>query len=209
MARNMANWTPEEKAQFAEHLLRHAAIYEQVTGATSEAGRALESFKIGASSKAYHQTIHRLTAASGRGKANVDEVARMIVDLHKPGRRAGRHQPLCGKRRSQPPRPTCCSSYSITRSSRRPRRTQSTRSAIPASMAMSVPEFGLASLLGKLRGGPDRIHASEVGGYVDGLTAWRSPGHGSLRGRGEDGRGGRRGNQVRRCQASGDPRSGR
>jgi hypothetical protein len=37
-----------------------------------------------------------------------------------------------------------------------------------ASMAMSVPEFGLASLLGKVRGGADRVHGAEVGAYVTG-----------------------------------------
>jgi hypothetical protein len=169
MARNMANWTDAERQQFAEHLLRHAAIYEQVTGATAEAGRALESFKIGASSKAYNQTIHRLTAAGVRGKPNVDDVARLIVDLHKQGVGPGGINRFA----SEAARPSTTTDklleifYNNILSHPSTHLINTLGNA--STMAMSVPEYGLAALIGKVRGGADRVHAAEVGGYVDGL----------------------------------------
>lgn len=72
--------------EFQRAMIRHAAIYEQVTAATAEAGRALQAFRIPAEAKAIQGRIHKAALGSGSGtRDNLEDVAAAIVDLQEAG----------------------------------------------------------------------------------------------------------------------------
>lgn len=73
----------EELAAFHKSLLRHAAIQEQVTGATAEAGRALQSFKIPAKAGAARLRVLKDIVESGGGRESLEDIAKRIVDLER------------------------------------------------------------------------------------------------------------------------------
>lgn len=73
------------RAAFSEALLRHAAIHEQVTGATAEAGRALSAMRAAARSRAISGTIHQAAADGMGGQKRLEEVAEKILELHQEG----------------------------------------------------------------------------------------------------------------------------
>lgn len=68
---------------FQKALLRHAAIQEQVTGATAEAGRALSSFKILARSRDHNERILKAVIEGQGGRGRIEDVAEAILDLQK------------------------------------------------------------------------------------------------------------------------------
>jgi hypothetical protein len=85
LAKKAQGGSDEDLAAFREAMLRHGAIYEQVTAATAEAGRALQSFRMAAKSKAVAGRIHRgLVDASG-GRASLEDAAQAILDLQNAG----------------------------------------------------------------------------------------------------------------------------
>lgn len=69
-----------EAAAFQRALLRHAAIQEQVSGATAEAGRALAQFKMMAKSRAVNREILATVTEHGGGPKRVKQAADMILD---------------------------------------------------------------------------------------------------------------------------------
>jgi len=73
------------RSAFSEALLRHAAIHEQVTGATAEAGRALSAMRAAARSREISGTIHQAAADGMGGQKRLEEVAEKILDLHREG----------------------------------------------------------------------------------------------------------------------------
>lgn len=75
--------SPEALLAFRQAWLRHAAIQEQVTGATAEAGRALAQFKIAAKSDAVSRRIHANLIRDAGGPKKLEEVAEAILDLQK------------------------------------------------------------------------------------------------------------------------------
>lgn len=75
----------EERAAFARAIVRHAAIQEQVSGATAEAGRALAQFKMAARSKAVSGSIHKTIIDGMGGEARLEDVAAGILDLQQQG----------------------------------------------------------------------------------------------------------------------------
>lgn len=74
-----------DRTAFAEALLRHAAIQEQVTGAVAEAGRALSSMRQAASSRSVARRIHEITADSMGGTQRLEDIADKILDLQRLG----------------------------------------------------------------------------------------------------------------------------
>lgn len=78
----------EELAAFRQKWMRHAAIQEQVTGMTAEAGRALQQFKNAASSRAIRGDVLDALVRAGGGKGNLQNAADMIIDAaeHGPGK---------------------------------------------------------------------------------------------------------------------------
>lgn len=70
---------------FRKGLVRHAAIQEQVTGATAEAGRALAQFKMLARSKAVPGRILDVMMEGAGGRKGIEEAAEAILDLQRQG----------------------------------------------------------------------------------------------------------------------------
>jgi endonuclease YncB( thermonuclease family) len=74
----------EIEAAFREAWLRHAAIQEQVSGMTAEAGRALQQFRQTADARQVGRVLPSLGDIAG-GSARIKEVADQIVDLEEAG----------------------------------------------------------------------------------------------------------------------------
>jgi len=79
----------EDLAAFRAAWLRHAAIQEQVSGMTAEAGRALSQFRAVAKSSAVRGRVLPALTNLGGGRDNVEEAARAIVDLQNAGASPG------------------------------------------------------------------------------------------------------------------------
>ncbi|MBB4155314.1 endonuclease YncB(thermonuclease family) [Sphingomonas jinjuensis] len=78
----------EAEAAFREAWLRHAAIQEQVSGMTAEAGRALQQFRQTADARQVGRVLPTLGDIAG-GSARLKEVAERIVDLEAAGTSPG------------------------------------------------------------------------------------------------------------------------
>lgn len=74
----------EVEAAFREAWLRHAAIQEQVSGMTAEAGRALQQFRQTADARQVGRVLPSLGDIAG-GSARIKEVADQLVDLEAAG----------------------------------------------------------------------------------------------------------------------------
>ncbi len=74
----------EAEAAFREAWLRHAAIQEQVSGMTAEAGRLLQQFRMAADSRDTTQALSSIGDILG-GSTRIKGVAERIVDLEQAG----------------------------------------------------------------------------------------------------------------------------
>lgn len=156
-------------AEFQKAIVRHAAIQEQVTGATSEAGRALSSFRILARSRDANSRIVDAVVQGGGGRKRLEDVAEAILELQQDPAKLNQFARMAAKPswRDVPIELFYNSILSAP-----------TTHAInmignTVAMAMSVPEYALAAALGQPRRGralADRVYGAEVGGYVAGLT---------------------------------------
>ncbi|WP_114227045.1 MULTISPECIES: D-Ala-D-Ala carboxypeptidase family metallohydrolase [Sphingomonas] len=72
------NGGAEDLAAFQRALIRHAAIQEQVTGATAEAGRALSAFRISANSGSVREEV--LRAAVAGKETDLKKIAQDLLD---------------------------------------------------------------------------------------------------------------------------------
>lgn len=70
----------EALADFRAKLLRHRAIQEQVAGATAEAGRALQAFRLAADSRAIRGEVLDTFANAGGGKNRILDAADALID---------------------------------------------------------------------------------------------------------------------------------
>ncbi|MDE0878827.1 MAG: aconitase family protein, partial [Sphingomonas bacterium] len=73
------------EASFREAWLRHAAIQEQVSGMTAEAGRALSQFRMTAESRAIADRVLPSLGDVGGGSGRLKDVADRLVDLERVG----------------------------------------------------------------------------------------------------------------------------
>lgn len=67
-------------AQFRQAMVRHAAIQEQIAGATAEAGRALQQFRMMADSRNVHGSVLAGLVQGGGGRGRIKDAADMIID---------------------------------------------------------------------------------------------------------------------------------
>ena len=67
-------------AEFQRALTRHAAIQEQVSGMTAEAGRALQQFRMLADSRNVRGDVLAAIVNSGGGTARIKEAAETLID---------------------------------------------------------------------------------------------------------------------------------
>jgi hypothetical protein len=85
LAGKVKGGSDEDVTRFQRALLRHAAIQEQVTGATAEAGRALSQFKMAARSKAVRGRVLETAIEGGGGRGKLEDAAEAILDLQRRG----------------------------------------------------------------------------------------------------------------------------
>lgn len=71
---------PGNYDEFATAMARHLAVQEQVAGATAEAGRALQAFRIMSDSGRRAQAIQAAIKAAG-GPGKIDDIAAKLADL--------------------------------------------------------------------------------------------------------------------------------
>jgi hypothetical protein len=87
LAQKVKGGSDEEIAAFHRALTLHAAIQEQVTGATAEAGRALAQFRIMAKAKDARARVLQAVIEGAGGRNRIEDVAEAILDLKEvPGR---------------------------------------------------------------------------------------------------------------------------
>jgi endonuclease YncB( thermonuclease family)/ribosomal protein S18 acetylase RimI-like enzyme len=72
--------TDAEQVAFRAAVVRHAAIQEQVAGATAEAGRALQQFRMTADARAYRGEVLRGLIEQAGGPDGIRRAADLIVD---------------------------------------------------------------------------------------------------------------------------------
>src|SRR5690606_35065162 len=70
---------------FRRALVRHAAIQEQVAGATAEAGRALQQFRMTADSRSVRGDVLASMVRGGGGKDRLQDAARTLIDAVEAG----------------------------------------------------------------------------------------------------------------------------
>lgn len=73
----------EVLAAFRKALVRHAAIQEQVSGMTAEAGRALSAFRMAADSRDIPGRVLEGLANAGGGTGRLQDAAERIIDLER------------------------------------------------------------------------------------------------------------------------------
>src|SRR5690606_30828451 len=73
----------EALATFRKALVRHAAIQEQVSGMTAEAGRALSAFRMSADSRDIPGRVLEGLANAGGGSGRLKDAAERIIDLER------------------------------------------------------------------------------------------------------------------------------
>lgn len=83
LASKVKGGSDEELAAFRKAWIRHVAIQEQVSGATSEAGRALAQFKIMAKAKDARVRVLQGVIEGSGGRDRLEDVADKIIDLQK------------------------------------------------------------------------------------------------------------------------------
>lgn len=164
----------EALATFQKAMLRHAAIQEQVTGATAEAGRALSQFKMAARSKDHRESIMRAIIDGAGGRDSLEQVAERIIDLQKvPG--------ALNKFAADAAKPTWKDKavelyYNSILSGPQTHAVNIVSNALTA--GLSVTEQATASVLGGVRAGAgkligrqvtDRVLGSELGPRIVGL----------------------------------------
>lgn len=158
-------------AEFRQKWMRHVAIQEQVAGMTAEAGRALQSFRMAADSRAVRGDVLAALVRGGGGNDNLKDVADTIVDMAEtsPGvfnaatRDAGK--PGWQKKLSE--------LYINFLLSNPATHVVNMTSNTLTAMAQ-IPEYGVASAIGKARqllpnANSDRVIATEVGQRAFGL----------------------------------------
>lgn len=67
-------------AEFRQKWMRHVAIQEQVAGATAEAGRVLQQFRMAADSRAVRGEVLSAFVRGGGGKDDLQEAANALLD---------------------------------------------------------------------------------------------------------------------------------
>jgi endonuclease YncB( thermonuclease family) len=90
LAKAAVGGSDEDLAAFRKAWLLHAAIEEQLSGATSEAGRALQQFKMLASGKDASGEAIRSYLRGGGGRDTIEDAAQKIVDLSEDPAKANR-----------------------------------------------------------------------------------------------------------------------
>lgn len=160
----------EMMAEFQRKLVMHAAIQEQVSGMTAEAGRALQSFRITANSNAVRGDILAALVNSGGGKRGLKNAADVILEAAELS--PGKFNAVLDKLAKPTWRDKAIELLYISKLSNPA--THVVNAVSNALTAVSQPiEFAAGAAIGKARSvfnpDTDRVLASEVGARAYGL----------------------------------------
>lgn len=155
----------EQLFAFQRAYLRHVAIQEQVAGMTAEAGRTLNQFKMRAQSdEARARAIKGLIEGRG-GRERIEEIAEMMAELDTPEKVARFARDSFKAKTSDMLLEAWINGLLSGLS------TQVVNVTSNALVALwTIPEHVLASGIGALRGGPNRIFAAEIPARMYGLV---------------------------------------
>ncbi|MBY6015134.1 thermonuclease family protein [Qipengyuania gaetbuli] len=159
-------------AEFRKKWMRHAAIQEQVSGMTAEAGRALQQFKQSANARAVRTDVLGALIRAGGGKAGLKDAAETLLDAVEMG--PGKFNALAEKAAKPKWRQKIGELYINFLLSNPPTHIVNMVSN-SATALLQVPEYAAGAAIGAVRravAGPEakeRILASEVGARAIGL----------------------------------------
>lgn len=170
LAERAKGGSDDDLLAFRQAMLRHAAIYEQVTAATAEAGRALAAFKIVGKSSAVRAKLHKAMIEASGGRDDLEKVAaELILNAEKDGMTPGgvtRFVVDATKPRFKDKLIELW--YNSLLSSPQTHIVNITSNAMTS--ALQLPEQATAAALGLLRGkSGDRVLLSEIGPRAVGL----------------------------------------
>lgn len=162
--------TDEDVLAFRKALLRSAAIQEQVTGATAEAGRALQSFRIPAKAGAARARILRDLVESAGGRESIEDVADKILELQRDPAKLNAFALAASKPRLRDKFSEIY--YNILLSGPQTHVVNTVSNALTA--LAQVPEHAVAATIGAGRrafrlGAAERVTYSEVGARAVGM----------------------------------------
>ncbi|MXO72364.1 thermonuclease family protein [Alteraurantiacibacter buctensis] len=161
----------ELMADFRRKLMRHAAIQEQVSGATAEAGRALQQFRMMASSRVVRDDVLTAIVEGGGGKRRLTDAAQAVLDAAEVG--PGVFNAVVDKTTDPRFRDKLAELYINMLLSGPQTHAVNIVSNTLTAMAQ-IPEFAGAALIGRARQAVtrqalDRVLGSEVGARAFGL----------------------------------------
>jgi endonuclease YncB( thermonuclease family) len=161
----------EVLAEFRRKWVRHVAIQEQVAGATAEAGRVLQQFRMAASSRAVRGDILSSLVRGGGGKDGLKNAAETLIDAVESG--PGVFNALAEKAVKPKFRHKLAELYINMLLSGPQTHAVNIASNTLTSMAQ-IPEHAAAALIGGARQAfsrqaLDRVTATEVGARAFGL----------------------------------------
>ncbi|MEM1051138.1 MAG: thermonuclease family protein [Pseudomonadota bacterium] len=160
-------------AAFREMMVRHAAIQEQVAGATAEAGRTLAQFKMSANSRAVTDQVLNGFVRSGGGPGDLKDAAEALIDAAELG--PGKFSAVVRDANKPKFRDKVSELYINSLLSNPPTHVVNMVSNSLTAIAQ-IPEYAFASGIGAARrasigkGVENRILASEVGARTFGLV---------------------------------------
>jgi len=166
LARAAQGGTDEAVAAFRAGLVRHAAIQEQVEGATAEAGRALAQFRMDAKGDLARGRMLKAILDSGGGRDRIQDVADRIIELDKQPGAANKF----ARDILKPGAWAKFQEYWINALLSGPRTHATNMGSNLLTAAMSVPEHALTATIGKLTRSEDRMSYRDVGARVVGMV---------------------------------------
>jgi hypothetical protein len=159
-------------AEFRQKWMRHVAIQEQVAGATAEAGRVLQQFRMAADSRAVRREVLSAFVRGGGGKDDLQEAANALLDAVEMG--PGVFNTLAEQVAKPKFRDKISELYINSLLSNPPTHIVNMVSN-SLTMVSQIPEYAVASALGGARRAAfgeragERILGSEVGARAFGL----------------------------------------
>lgn len=163
----------EVLADFRKKWMRHAAIQEQVTGMTAEAGRALSQFRKAADARAVRSDVLGALVRAGGGKGNLKDAADALIDAVEMG--PGKFNALAAKAAKPKWKDKVGELYINFLLSNPPTHIVNAVSNTGTAL-LQIPEYATGAVIGALRNAvtrgnaADRIMASEVGARTFGLV---------------------------------------
>lgn len=165
LAKAAQGGSDEALAAFRAGLVRHAAIQEQVSGATAEAGRALAQFRMTAPGALARGRMLKAIMDSGGGRDKLEDVARRILDLEKEPAKANKF----ARDIMKPGAWAKFQEYWINALLSGPRTHATNIGSNMLTALWSIPENAMTATIGKFSRSADRMIYRDVGARALGM----------------------------------------